>query len=160
MPLGSLVATCRIADCVRTDMIDSAVRVTPYDISPKERAFGDYSPGRYAWVLADVEALNVPVPIRGCLGLFTLGELNYRGDVRPCLGMRCLTLWQPWASLIAVGAKRFETRSWGTDWRGSLAIHASLKWSREQADLCATRPFAAALRAHGIELPAAGGMRS
>ncbi len=27
--------------------------------------------------------------------------------------MRALSLWQPWASLIAVGAKKFETRSWG-----------------------------------------------
>jgi hypothetical protein len=26
--------------------------------------------------------------------------------------MKALTLWQPWASLIAVGAKKIETRSW------------------------------------------------
>jgi hypothetical protein len=34
-------------------------------------------------------------------------------------------LWQPWASAIAVGAKRVETRSWGTSYRGPVAIHAS-----------------------------------
>lgn len=39
--------------------------------------------------------------------------------------MRCLTLTQPWASLVAIGAKRIETRSWKTDYRGTLAIHAA-----------------------------------
>lgn len=38
--------------------------------------------------------------------------------------MKAITLWQPWASLIAVGVKRFETRSWRTPYRGLLAIHA------------------------------------
>lgn len=38
--------------------------------------------------------------------------------------MRALTLHQPWASLIAVGAKSIETRSWRTNYRGPLAIHA------------------------------------
>ncbi|HEY9736923.1 MAG TPA: ASCH domain-containing protein [Trichocoleus sp.] len=39
--------------------------------------------------------------------------------------MRILTLWQPWASLIAAGLKRCETRSWRTDYRGPLVIHAA-----------------------------------
>lgn len=39
--------------------------------------------------------------------------------------MRALTLWQPWASLVAVGAKRWETRSWRTSYRGPLLIHAA-----------------------------------
>jgi hypothetical protein len=47
--------------------------------------------------------------------------------------IRALTLLQPWASLIAVGAKRLETRSWRTNYRGPLAIHAGKgcdAWSR------------------------------
>ncbi len=39
--------------------------------------------------------------------------------------MRALTIHQPWAGAIALGRKRFETRSWRTDYRGFLAIHAS-----------------------------------
>lgn len=39
--------------------------------------------------------------------------------------IKALTLWQPWASLIAVGAKHVETRSWSTTYRGKLAIHAA-----------------------------------
>lgn len=42
---------------------------------------------------------------------------------------KMLTLWQPWASLIAVGEKWIETRSWSTPYRGALAIHAA---SRER----------------------------
>ena len=38
--------------------------------------------------------------------------------------MKALTLIQPWATLIAIGAKRIETRSWYTSYRGPLAIHA------------------------------------
>jgi len=36
-----------------------------------------------------------------------------------------LTLWQPWASLIALGAKQIETRTWQTAYRGVVGIHAS-----------------------------------
>lgn len=39
--------------------------------------------------------------------------------------MKCVSLWQPWASLIALGHKRIETRSWETGYRGRLAIHAA-----------------------------------
>lgn len=39
--------------------------------------------------------------------------------------MKTLSLTQPWASLVAVGAKRVETRSWTTSYRGPIAIHAA-----------------------------------
>lgn len=39
--------------------------------------------------------------------------------------MKILTLWQPWASLVADRSKLYETRSWGTDYRGLIAIHAA-----------------------------------
>ncbi len=48
--------------------------------------------------------------------------------------MRGLTLWQPWASAIAVGAKRVETRCWSTKYRGPIAIHSALKWTKGQKD--------------------------
>ncbi len=40
--------------------------------------------------------------------------------------MKVLTLHQPWASLVALGVKTIETRSWSTKYRGPLAIHAGL----------------------------------
>lgn len=39
--------------------------------------------------------------------------------------MKALTLTQPWASLVALGHKQVETRSWRTFYRGPLAIHAA-----------------------------------
>jgi hypothetical protein len=39
--------------------------------------------------------------------------------------IKALTLWQPYATLIALGHKRVETRSWPTKYRGPIAIHAS-----------------------------------
>lgn len=39
--------------------------------------------------------------------------------------MRAISLWQPWASAIALGAKRIETRDWPTHVRGQIAIHAA-----------------------------------
>jgi len=39
--------------------------------------------------------------------------------------MKAITIWQPWASLLACGAKQYETRSWETNYRGTIAIHAA-----------------------------------
>jgi hypothetical protein len=48
--------------------------------------------------------------------------------------MKTLTLTEPWASLVAIGAKQIETRSWKTPYRGQLAIHSAKgfpKYARE-----------------------------
>lgn len=39
--------------------------------------------------------------------------------------MKAITIKQPWATLIALGEKKFETRSWQTKYRGPIAIHAA-----------------------------------
>jgi hypothetical protein len=49
--------------------------------------------------------------------------------------MKTLTIWQPWASLIVHGVKRYETRSWETRYRGRLAIHAAKRWTTEQQNI-------------------------
>lgn len=38
--------------------------------------------------------------------------------------MKCLTIKQPWASLIIDGYKKYEFRSWKTNYRGKILIHA------------------------------------
>lgn len=38
--------------------------------------------------------------------------------------MKVLTLKQPWASLVAYGIKKYEFRTWKTNYRGKLLIHA------------------------------------
>ena len=41
--------------------------------------------------------------------------------------MKAISLWQPWASAMALGWKRNETRHWATSYRGPLLIHAAKK---------------------------------
>jgi hypothetical protein len=58
--------------------------------------------------------------------------------------MKAITLHQPWATLIAIGAKRYETRGWITYHRGPLLIHAGktcYPWQAEP-DLAAEVRFA------------------
>lgn len=38
---------------------------------------------------------------------------------------KAITVTQPFASLIAAGVKRYETRSWSTRYRGPLLIHSA-----------------------------------
>jgi hypothetical protein len=55
--------------------------------------------------------------------------------------MKCISLWQPWATLISVGAKRIETRGRRTSVRGLIAIHAAKKWTAELRAICRREPF-------------------
>ena len=40
--------------------------------------------------------------------------------------MKVLSIQEPYATLIALGHKKIETRSWKTTYRGELLIHASI----------------------------------
>ncbi len=64
--------------------------------------------------------------------------------------MKGLTLTQPWATLVAIGAKRIETRSWATSYRGLLAIHAAKGFPGDAQWLCLTEPFNTVLTAAGF----------
>lgn len=64
--------------------------------------------------------------------------------------MKALTIIQPWASLIALGAKKIETRSWYTDYRGPLAIHASKNFPKKNRDLLFDEPFWTTFKARTI----------
>jgi hypothetical protein len=74
--------------------------------------------------------------------------------------MKAITLTQPWATLVAIGAKHFETRSWRTNHTGLLAIHAGKGIPAELGGepgfrrICAEQPFFAALSAAGYTSPA------
>ena len=55
--------------------------------------------------------------------------------------MKAISVLQPWATLIGIGAKRIETRSWSTAYRGRLAIHASKRFTGACKKLCWQQPF-------------------
>ena len=46
--------------------------------------------------------------------------------------MKAITIKEPWASLIVQGFKKYEFRSWKTNYRGKVLIHAGL--SKENID--------------------------
>jgi activating signal cointegrator 1 len=74
--------------------------------------------------------------------------------------VKVLTLTQPWATLIAIGAKHIETRSWNTNYRGPLAIHAaqgiaSVGAAQGLIHLCQSEPFHTALAAGGFPMVSA-----
>lgn len=62
--------------------------------------------------------------------------------------MKVISIIQPWATLIAMGEKKFETRSWSTKYRGELAIHSSKKVNKEA---CRLEPIRSVLAKHGYD---------
>lgn len=69
--------------------------------------------------------------------------------------MKAITLTQPWATLVAIGAKRIETRSWSTTYRGPLAIHAAaglgpVGGAKGLGEICEREPFYGTLARHGF----------
>ncbi len=81
------------------------------------------------------------------------GETQGESDIS---GIKCITLYQPFASLVALGAKKIETRLWRTWHRGRLLIHASKASPRWARDLCNREPFAAVLLEAGYADPGSG----
>jgi hypothetical protein len=68
--------------------------------------------------------------------------------------VKALSILQPWASLVAVGAKQYETRSWRTDYRGPIAIHASKRLGPRERDFCKHALVASACGSAGVDDPA------
>lgn len=78
LPLGFMLATCRLAACIPTRELqdnrlielDPTCKCEPILLDERERQFGDFSPGRWAWLLTDVVPLDLPVAAKGALGLW------------------------------------------------------------------------------------------
>ncbi len=66
--------------------------------------------------------------------------------------MKTLTLTQPWAQIIAISAKKIETRSWSSSYRGPLAIHAAKGFPKWAKETCGEPLFHEALYAGGYEI--------
>ena len=48
--------------------------------------------------------------------------------------MKVLTVREPWASLIVNGYKKYEFRSWKTNYRGKILIHAGINIEKNMLD--------------------------
>ena len=60
LPLGAIVATCVLVECWKIG-VDSQYLI----LSDQERAFGDYSLGRFMWMLSNIKRVDPPIPARG-----------------------------------------------------------------------------------------------
>ena len=82
LPRGVVVATATLVDCVRStwsgfdphssdyQMLWTHEDETGDEILEHDDGWGDYSQGRWVWRLADIEALDPPVPARGRQGIW------------------------------------------------------------------------------------------
>lgn len=71
LPLGALIAVCTLERWAEITEASAAELLRRY---PEEHAFGDYTPGRWAWVLTDVLQLAEPIPFTGSQGTFDVPD--------------------------------------------------------------------------------------
>jgi hypothetical protein len=60
--------------------------------------------------------------------------------------IKVISVLEPWASLVELNKKKFETRSWATKYRGPLGIHSSAGHSPWHMNLAWQEPFYMALQ--------------
>lgn len=67
LPRGAVIGTVEIVDCVPVEeLVDS--------LDNRERLLGDYSPGRFAWVLQNPVMFKTPIPAHGKQGWWNWEE--------------------------------------------------------------------------------------
>ena len=67
LPRGAVIGTVEIVDCVPVEeLVDS--------LDNRERLLGDYSPGRFAWVLQNQVMFKTPIPACGKQGWWNWEE--------------------------------------------------------------------------------------
>ena len=82
LPFGATVAVCTVADCRPTgsftvdelDTMRAPEGATLDHYKWNERMMGDFSPGRFGWVLTDVKPLPEPIPFVGRQGFFNVPD--------------------------------------------------------------------------------------
>lgn len=67
LPTGAILGTVRLKECIQVGT------ATPR-MEPRERAFGNYAPGRWMWYLENPLAFREPIPYRGAQGLFEVPD--------------------------------------------------------------------------------------
>ncbi|HUQ98784.1 MAG TPA: ASCH domain-containing protein [Gemmatimonadaceae bacterium] len=73
LPLGQVIAVAELVDVMkftRTSLREVRERATRGEFPPHEAEFGDFSAGRYGWVLRNVRQVKKPISARGMLGLW------------------------------------------------------------------------------------------
>lgn len=85
LPLGSVIAICNLVDCQKIVFRDRTFAKLENGIyvEGNERAFGDYSPGRYAWILEDIHQLAKPIPAKGMQRIWNWDQETHEIAIDP-----------------------------------------------------------------------------
>ena len=67
LPHGAVIGTVEIVDCIPVEEIAAT-------LTERERLLGDYSPGRWAWVLKNPVMFETPIPAKGKQGWWNWEE--------------------------------------------------------------------------------------
>lgn len=74
LPHGAIIGSIELIDCVPIEKLYGSVCDTP-----RERALGDWSPGRFGWIIKNPIAFEKPIPAKGHQGFWNWeGETNVR----------------------------------------------------------------------------------
>ncbi|MGN9098497.1 ASCH domain-containing protein [Flintibacter porci] len=69
LPYGAVIGKVTLVDCVPIEKLYGGSLDTT-----RERAFGDWEPGRYGWILANPIRFMTPIPARGKQGIWEWDE--------------------------------------------------------------------------------------
>jgi hypothetical protein len=69
LPFGAIIGQVTLADVVSVEQLQLSDVVINH-LTLEERAFGDYTKGRFAWVLEEPIQFTKPIPLTGTLGLW------------------------------------------------------------------------------------------
>ncbi len=67
---GHIIAEATLVDCIYMD----EEFLSKIKENNQEYICGEYSPGRYAWVLKDIKELKKPIPAKGNLGIWNYND--------------------------------------------------------------------------------------
>ncbi len=76
LPFGYIIGKVTLTDVIRigTGTLLHTNDETMNNLTMEEKAFGDYTPGRFAWILQDAVAFKTPLGARGSLTLWEFDE--------------------------------------------------------------------------------------
>jgi hypothetical protein len=77
LPFGYIIGKVTLVDVIRvgTGMLTHTNDELMNKLTMEEKAFGDYTPGRFAWLLEHPVAFKRPVGARGSLTLWEFDDL-------------------------------------------------------------------------------------
>ena len=73
VPFGAIIGKANLVNCMQIDELTAALIKEQH---PDEYEFGDFTPGRYAWMMENAVLFDKPIPASGKQGLW-----NWEGEL-------------------------------------------------------------------------------